>query len=613
MNYIEKQLKQQDDYIKECKKANDNWALASTTAFWQSMTSVHFKNFALALAEGIDNSKQAAASIISVYINKSKEDKKISSIVLADNGHGMNADMLRKAMSYGGTPRHNNREGTGRFGMGMPNFTFTQANRVIIYSKRPDSKDIYCFDIDGKKIESGEYFVDGRIQMPEAKKVTLPADIKELIKSRYPKFEQGTILILKDLERMKIKQPLSLKRHLFHHLGVIFNKSLPSFVDNKEVNLNVGEFNLFVDNERVKPIDPLFITPGAQGFDEDNERAEKFEIINLEVEHDGIKGKVRAEVSRVSPRYWYTEKTSEKVDKSSLIKSRWEVAKAYHGIHFYRNNRLIETLSKIPDYQWENKPSSLIDTWMNNDRTMRVAISFEPILDDLFGVETTKQKIIPDQKIWQALYDADFFAILSECRSRDRAERKELKNNKTGNEDILTPAQEILKKVIEHDDDQKTPEVSDFKTAESKKNAESVHSSKTITEKPILNADPSDDKKQTSVVHNREGYPRVIEVSQPFAPFFSFDWVDEELCVFINKDHSFYTEFYTHEDISVYLRNCIDILLGTLALKMNGAQDTQVFFKNNLVKWSEILENALAGMGKNYSEIKEDVPTAEIT
>ena len=46
----------------------------------------------------------------------------------------MDAETLTEALRFGGTTSFNSRKGLGRFGMGLPNASLSQARRVDVYT-----------------------------------------------------------------------------------------------------------------------------------------------------------------------------------------------------------------------------------------------------------------------------------------------------------------------------------------------------------------------------------------------------------------------------------------------------------------------------------------------
>ena len=123
-----------------------------------------YKNTAYALAELIDNAVQAGASIVEVLcfekreLISSRERSRLWEIAVLDNGSGMDVQTLRMALQFGNGTRLNDRTGIGRFGMGLPNASISQAKRVDIWTWQNGPGNAITTHIDLEKIESGEMF-----------------------------------------------------------------------------------------------------------------------------------------------------------------------------------------------------------------------------------------------------------------------------------------------------------------------------------------------------------------------------------------------------------------------------------------------------------------------
>ena len=96
-----------------------------------------YKSTTHALAELIDNSIESGATVIELF-GVSRRDTRsgrftLKELAVLDNGEGMDAVTLRGSLRYGhGTRRQ--RRGIGRFGLGLPNSSMSQARRVDVWS-----------------------------------------------------------------------------------------------------------------------------------------------------------------------------------------------------------------------------------------------------------------------------------------------------------------------------------------------------------------------------------------------------------------------------------------------------------------------------------------------
>ena len=99
-----------------------------------------YKNTAYALAELVDNSVQANAENCEIICIEamtqlaSRSRRRLREIAVLDDGDGMDAKTLRKSLQFGNGTRLNDRSGIGRFGMGLPNASISQAGRVDVWS-----------------------------------------------------------------------------------------------------------------------------------------------------------------------------------------------------------------------------------------------------------------------------------------------------------------------------------------------------------------------------------------------------------------------------------------------------------------------------------------------
>ena len=90
-----------------------------------------YKNTASALAELVDNSIDAGATEVVIELAKAYGEY---SLKIIDNGSGMTEAELEQALQFGGSSKFNNRSQLGRYGMGLPNASLSQAKRIQVVS-----------------------------------------------------------------------------------------------------------------------------------------------------------------------------------------------------------------------------------------------------------------------------------------------------------------------------------------------------------------------------------------------------------------------------------------------------------------------------------------------
>jgi DNA topoisomerase VI subunit B len=112
-------------------------ALIVPENFIQATRDSGYKTLGSALAELIDNAFEAQATIVSVAIGTFSEAETYDTqVVVSDNGRGMDGNTLAHALQFGWSSRFNQRNGHGRYGMGLPNSSLSHAGRVEVYSAR---------------------------------------------------------------------------------------------------------------------------------------------------------------------------------------------------------------------------------------------------------------------------------------------------------------------------------------------------------------------------------------------------------------------------------------------------------------------------------------------
>lgn len=351
--------------------------IVSVQAFIEATRDSGYKSTSAAIAELVDNAIEAGASTISVNVAETFAggQKEISLSVL-DDGSGMSPDILELALQFGGSTRFGSRKGSGRYGMGLPNGSLSQARRVEVVSwERPDGACMSYLDVD--EIASGQVK-----SIPRPRRVDLEAAGIELL--------HGTLVTLRRCDRLDFKRAGKLISRLRLDLGRLFRR----FV--------VRDRKILINGESVTPIDPTFQLQnspddGAKPFGPPLE-------YNIRYSDHATGAERRAEVTVVFVELpleaWH--------DLSNEDKNRRGIAKGA-GVAIMRAGREI-------DYGWFFMGSKRRE---NYDDWWRCEISFSPELDELFGVTHTKQRIRPDEKL-VALLTPDIERIARELNNRVR-------------------------------------------------------------------------------------------------------------------------------------------------------------------------------------------------
>jgi hypothetical protein len=326
----------------------------------QQQTLVNFQNFiiatrdsgykstASALAELVDNSIEAGATKIEIQINKMlNQTCEQYEVLVIDNGKAMTESELNLALQFGGSSRFNSRDQLGRYGMGLPNSSLSQCRRVevITWRKKGEFFSNYL-DVD-------EVIDKSLNRLPKPKKSsTCPFAVQS---------KTGTVVRLTKCDRLSFKYMKSLIKHIQFELGRIFRYSIWKGIE------------IRVCDEKIKAFDPLFIGEGINligGVSYGEELQYKVKIPN----HERRTSTVKVRFVELPVQEW--------AKLSNEEKRRNQITKCA-GATILRANREI-------DYGWffmgEKRKENYDDWW-------RCEISFNPELDEAFGVTHTKQEI----------------------------------------------------------------------------------------------------------------------------------------------------------------------------------------------------------------------------
>src|SRR5579862_6715129 len=118
----------------------------------QSLRDVGYNHTTSALCEHIDNAIQADANEIRVFFRQlGKRGQYEIDAGVYDNGKGMQPNVLKVAMAFGGSMSYGNRRGIARFGMGMKTAALSMSPVLDVYSWQ-EPRAIYNMTLDVEAI-----------------------------------------------------------------------------------------------------------------------------------------------------------------------------------------------------------------------------------------------------------------------------------------------------------------------------------------------------------------------------------------------------------------------------------------------------------------------------
>lgn len=344
------------------KKAptGEAFSIVAVDKFIHATRDSGYKGTSSAIAELVDNALQATATCIRITIaHTAQEEADSIEVVVQDDGTGMDAFTLRHALRFGGSTRFNDRLGLGRYGMGLPNSSLSQARRVTVYTWR-SPRDVYMSYLDVDEIAAGE-----KTEVPAPRRVDSPP--------MGVSGKSGTLVAWSRCDRLDNRRVSTLARKLTADLGRRFRHFLLKGV------------RITVNGDFVEPIDPLFLLPGSRYVG-----ASLFgQPIDYEVQVDptGVDksvGRVRVTFSELPVHEWHKLSNEEKRNRG--------ISKGA-GVSVVRAGREV-------DHGWFFMGAKVRE---NYDDWWRCEIQFEPVLDEAFGITHTKQQIRPRSYLLEAL------------------------------------------------------------------------------------------------------------------------------------------------------------------------------------------------------------------
>lgn len=327
--------------------------------FIQATRDSGYKGTTAAVAELVDNALEAGATCVDITLRKSDDDQ--LSVVVKDNGNGMLPSTLRTALQFGGSTRFNSRSGIGRYGMGLPNSSLSHARHIDLYTwTKPGVIWWSYLDVDD--------IIAGRMS-----EVPLPRRVSASILSDLNKSPSGTVVIWSRCDRLDFKTVKPLANRLHKAFGRLFRYYLWQ-----------GRV-LRINGESIHPVDPLFLRETGNASKAAEHGPPMLFKIKLPTPDGGWKQTtVTARFSLLPINEWH--------HLPNEVKREWGISKGA-GLSIVRAGREI-------DYGWffmGNKRRENYDDWWRSE------VSFDPQLDEWFGVTNTKQGIHPTEELKKIL------------------------------------------------------------------------------------------------------------------------------------------------------------------------------------------------------------------
>ena len=564
------EFSKQLDYLQKQKsRSKAHLGLLFADAFIRGMRDLGYKSPATALDELADNSIQANATELEFVFGfaNPKKQSEPDKIAVFDDGHGMVPEMIRFAVMWGGTHREGDRKGFGRYGYGLPSAAVGIATRYTVYSK-PKDGEWHAVTIDltdlADRAGKGE-----DIEVPKFRKEVPPTWIDSATrKIKVGKIAHGTVVVLEQMDRLPSgwMQTTSLQKKLLSHFGVTYRNWLP-------------KPRIFVHGEEVQPVDPLFLMESSRFYDENKIMAQAAEVKPFEVETaNGKKGMVRIRASWLPANFQVVDPNDHPI--KAKTNSRFVIMKEYNGLLICRAGRQIDCIRDDP---WV--------TWVNYDRNIKIEIDFDPQLDELFGITTSKQQVTIKEGMWARLEAAGLRKLIKDLRRRFKDSLDELlaklHSKMSEDEAVVRPSEQAMAESASLMPTQIRPSPNKVEKAKKHLQTEASNESEK-TGKPIEETLKEAEKQA-------DAKPFRIDFSAiPEGPFYRPIRIGKQKRLIFNTTHRFYTDVYDSPDATPLTKATLEVLLFVLAdAELDAEGEFEQWYKTARQNWSMRLDAAL--------------------
>lgn len=588
VNEVVDDLYRQHEFVEiQKERGEEAFSLVSPEAFLRGIRDLGYRSTLTALDELIDNSVQANAEnvwVFPAFTKDNKTKKKVDAIVVVDDGHGMERDMIRIAVRWGGTHRENDRSGFGRYGFGLPSSCVSIGSKYTVYSKIKGD-DWYAVEIDVKKV-SESIASGGKVDAKAVKKQP-PSFVNE--KVDLTEFDAGTVVVIENLDRLDagFKTTQALVRNLMEHIGVQYRKLM-------------SQVKFIVDETVVQAVDPLFLDPNARWYDESPITAQPVMPIEFELTNPntGLAGKVRIRAAWFPFNFHLSDPDGPV--RSSNHNARFRIMKDYNGILVCRANRQIEIVTRIPIRKLEEERPTLI----NFDRFWSVEMDFDPTLDEFFGITTNKQQIVFSEAMIDHLADHGFGRLIKDLRRHVRQSRNKVLADLEKRNKAQRMSEAAMATAKKHNPRTTAPTAEQVKkaddnlTMQAKKRAE-------VTGEPV-------EKEKERLAKEVSDRPYKVDFESMIdGPVYRPERLGSQYRLVVNTSHRFYSDLYEPAEKVPGLRSKLEALLFVLGeAELDSNSERERFYKAERVYGSQRLADVLGDIDESGE--REDEASAEM-
>lgn len=492
----------------------------------QSLRDVGYNHTTSALCEHVDNAIQADASEVRIFFRQTgKRGSYNTDVAVYDNGKGMAPNVLKVAMSFGGSMSFGNRDGIARFGMGMKTAALSMSPVLEVYSWQERGA-IYSMVLDSDEIGKER---TNMVALPDPTLLSeLPDEVADFFRRpmSWPDSADqellagedanvtmqmgasGSIVYMPECDRLTFAQARTLAEHAVKEMSRVYRRAISNGL------------KLYVNNRQVEAFDPMYSMPNARHakFLDGGQKVSRLlfaKTVSIKVsEFDSARGNeaITIKLYKLPIEDWYS--LPRKTQRNDL--------RIFDGLNvsILRNGREVFA-----------GPMPKLTTRHSVANWYRIQIEFPGALDEAFGVAANKQGVRLKDYVEKAIKAAigDDISTINEEIKRFQASQRELRSpaKPTASEVKAQDADVFQANVVD-------PQLSEIEEAQLEANLRGLAVS---LKRPNETDDEAYERIKTSKY--------IIDFRHdPYWPFYVVTHSFGRIILTINTAHPFYTELY---------------------------------------------------------------------
>ncbi len=325
-------------------------------------------NFPMAVADIIDNSIAANAKNISVDIELKSDGRKF--VYFADDGDGMNYEMLKDAMRYGAKEREN-LASLGKFGLGLKTASSSICLKFSLISRQGADQPLNKLSWDLEYVKENDRWEMLNEEVTREEAVRFERDCGN----------KGTLLIWSKCDRL-LKRDYSsepggtseksaitrISKTLTNHLALVYYR----FLDPQDTRAE--NISIYINGQSIEGWNPFYPEKSEQVLEESQQTI----LCELQT----------GEEQEATIKAWILP---HKDDCSNEEREKAKISNKGQGFYVFRENRLIHKGDWLGIPNWGS-----LEPHMS---LLRIEFDFNHLLDEAFMVDVKKSRILLDPEL----------------------------------------------------------------------------------------------------------------------------------------------------------------------------------------------------------------------